>query len=138
MAEGNAAIHFIDRHLSEGRAGKAAFIDDRGTHTYDELARKVNQAGNSLLRLGVERGDRVVLCLNDSVIFPAMFFGALKVGAVPIPLNTLLTADDYTFVLRDSGAVAAIVSEPLLERIEPALLSHVASSRVIIDGDTPS
>jgi benzoate-CoA ligase family protein len=138
MTIGNAAVHFIDRHLSEGRAGKAAFIDGHGTHSYGELARTVNQAGQTLLSLGVERGDRVVLCLNDSISFPAMFFGALKIGAIPVPLNTLLSLDDYTFVLRDSGAVAAVVSEPLLERIEPALRSDVASARVLIEGPAHS
>ena len=138
MTIGNAAVHFVDRHLSEGRAGKAAFIDGHGTHSYGDLARTVNQAGQTLLSLGVERGDRVVLCLNDSLGFPAMFFGALKVGAIPVPLNTLLTPDDYTFVLRDSRAIAAVVSNPLLERIEPALRNHVASAKVLIEGPASS
>ena len=75
-----------------------------------------NQAGNLLLGLGIARGERVALCLNDCIKFPALFYGALKMGAVPVPLNTLLTTDDYAFMLRDSGAVAAIASSKLCDR----------------------
>jgi len=134
MANGNAASHFIDRHLTEGRAAKTAFIDARGRHTYSDLARLVNQAGHALRGLGVKRGDRVILCLNDSVIFPAVFFGALKIGAIPVPLNTLLTPEDYSFMLRDSAAVAAVVSAPLMERFEPALNRNIDPARVVIEG----
>ena len=88
MSTGNAAIHFIDRHISEGRASKTAFIDTRGEHTYTNLALMVSKAGHALFSLGVKRGDRVILCLNDSVSFPALFFGALKIGAIPVPINT--------------------------------------------------
>jgi benzoate-CoA ligase family protein len=134
MSTGNAASHFIDRHLSEGRAGKPAFIDSRGEHTYAELARMVNKAGRALLGLRIRRGDRIILCLNDCVSFPALFFGALKIGAIPVPINTLLTPEDYSFMLRDSGAAAAAVSAPLMERLEPALNGNIDTSRVMIEG----
>ena len=134
MSTGNAADHFIDRHLSEGRARKTAFIDSRGEHTYSDLVRLVNKAGRALLGLEVRRGGRVILCLNDSVSFPALFFGALKIGAIPVPINTLLTPEDYSFMLRDSGAAAAVVSAPLIERLEPALNGNLDSSRVMIEG----
>jgi benzoate-CoA ligase family protein len=134
MSTGNAASHFIDRHLSEGRAGKTAFIDSRGEHTYATLARMVNKAGRVLLGLEVRRGDRVILCLNDSISFPVLFFGALKIGAIPVPINTLLTPEDYSFMLRDSGAAAAAVSAPLMERLEPALNGNIDASRVMIEG----
>ncbi|HUN58081.1 MAG TPA: benzoate-CoA ligase family protein [Candidatus Binataceae bacterium] len=134
MAIGNAASHFIDRHLSEGRASKTAFVDGRGSHTYADLARMVNQAGHALRGCKLRHGDRVILCLNDSICFPALFFGALKIGAIPVPINTLLTPVDYSFMLRDSGAVAAIVSASLMERLETALSSNIDSSRVMIEG----
>jgi benzoate-CoA ligase len=134
MATGNAASHFVDRHLGEGRAGKIAFIDSRGQHSYATLAHMVNRAGHALLALGARRGDGVILCLNDSISFPALFFGALKIGAVPVPINTLLTAEDYSFMLRDSGAAAAVVSAPLIERLEPALNGNIDESRVMIEG----
>jgi benzoate-CoA ligase family protein len=134
MSTGNAVSHFVDRHLSEGHSSKAAFIDSRGEHTYGDLVLMVNKAGCALLALGVRRGDRVILCLNDSVSFPALFFGALKIGAIPVPINTLLTPEDYSFMLRDSGPVAAAVSAPLIERLEPALNSNIDASRVMIEG----
>ncbi|HEX4211134.1 MAG TPA: AMP-binding protein, partial [Candidatus Binataceae bacterium] len=130
----NAASHLIDRHLHENRAGKTAFVDGHGVHTYAALARMVNQAGHALCRLGVRRGDRVIVCLHDSLSFPAIFFGALKIGAIPVPLNTLLTPEDYSFVLSDSGAVAAVVSTPLMERLEPALNSNIENALVMIEG----
>src|SRR6185437_2036368 len=97
--DGNAAAHFIDRHLVEGRAAKIAYIDDHGAYSYAELAASVNRAGNALKRLDVEPGDRLVLCLLDGIDFVALFWGALKIGAIPIPVNTMLTADDYAFLL---------------------------------------
>jgi benzoate-CoA ligase family protein len=135
MTSGNAASHFIDRHLEEGRAFRTAFIDARGSHSYGDLAREVNQAGNLLRRRGVARGDRVALCLNDSINFPALFFGALKIGAIPVPLNTLLTSGEYAFMLRDSGAVAAIVSAPLCERFASAASGIIDHAQLLVEGD---
>jgi benzoate-CoA ligase len=134
MTSANAATHFIDRHPHEGRGGKTAFIDGGGAHSYRALARMVNQAGNVLRGLDIGRGDRVALCLNDTVNFPALFFGALKIGAVPVPLNTLLTSDDYAFMLRDSGAAAAVISASLGDRFEPAAGAIIDSERMLVEG----
>src|SRR5206468_2264139 len=84
----------------------------------------------ALRSLGVGVGDRVVLVLLDGPEFAHAFFGAIKIGAVPIPTNTLLNPADYEFILDDSGATVAVVSEPLvssLEAIRPRLrfLKHL-------------
>src|SRR5580692_9941404 len=89
----NAAVDFVDRHLVEGRGEKLAFIDDTTRLTYAGLAELVNRAGDALRALGVGQEDRVLLVLLDTVRFPALFFGAMKIGAVPVPVNTLLTAE---------------------------------------------
>src|SRR6185436_6357864 len=88
--EYNAATDFIDRHLEEGRGAKQALRDDTRSLTYAELAEQVNRAGNALRSLGVRMEQRVLLLLLDTVHFPVMFFGAIKIGAVPVPVNTLL------------------------------------------------
>src|SRR5579883_3429013 len=85
----NAASHFVDRHLGEGRGSKVAFVDDRGKYTYEELAARVNRAGNVLRQLGVEMEQRVLLCLFDTIDFPSLFWGAIKIGAVAVPANTM-------------------------------------------------
>ena len=130
----NAAHEFIDRHLAEGRGAKPAIIDDRGTTTYAELAERVNRAGNMMKSLGLGLGDRVLMLMLDTSDFVACFFGAIKLGAVPVPVNTLLTPSDYAFMLRDSRAKLALVSAPLYEKLVPALADQPFLAAVAVDG----
>ncbi len=121
----NAAVDLVDRHLPV-RGGKTAFIDDRTSLTYEQLAERVDRAANAFRKLGIEPEQRIALCLLDTVDFPVAFLGAIKAGIVPVPLNTLLTPDDYDFMLRDSRARALIVSDALYERIAPVLAGQPA------------
>ena len=91
----NAAVEFIDANLAKGRADKTAFIDASGSCTYGELAERVNRAGNALRALGAGMETRVLMCMVDDIDFPAVFWGAIKTGCVPVPINTLLTSNDY-------------------------------------------
>jgi benzoate-CoA ligase family protein len=136
--EYNAASHFIDRHLLEARDSKTAYVDDQGSYSYADLAARVNRAGNVLVSLGVEMEQRVLLCVLDGIDFVALFWGALKIGAVPVPVNTLLTPADYAFMLRDSRAKVLAVSATLLDRFEGAIASqpHLKSVVVVSDGET--
>ncbi|HEX3344517.1 MAG TPA: AMP-binding protein, partial [Polyangiaceae bacterium] len=119
--EYNAAVDFVDRHVPEGRGGKRAFVDDERSLTYGELAEGVARAGNALLgHLGVQPEQRVAMCMLDSVDFPCVFWGAIKAGVVPVPLNTLLTTADYAFLLRDCRARVLVVSDALHEKVAPA------------------
>lgn len=129
----NAATDFIDRHLVEGRGERVAFIDDAGTTTYAALAEQVNRAGNMLRDMGLRAEDRILMVMQDSVAFPALFFGAIKAGIVPVPVNTLLTTDDYAYMLRDSRAVAVFVSDVLWPTVGPATAQQPRlRSRVIV------
>ena len=110
----NAATAFIDRHVSEGRSGKVAFFHEQGQTTYAQLQELVNRTGNALLDLGVRPEQRVLCLLLDSPAFLGAFWGAMKIGAIPIPTNTMMRADDYLYFLDDSRAPVAIVSEALL------------------------
>ena len=130
----NAATHFIDRHLKEGRGGKTAFIDDRGSYTYAELASRVNRAGNVLKSLGVGMEQRVLLCLLDTIDFPALFWGAIKIGAVPVPVNTLLTPADYDYMLRDSRAQVLVVSDALAEKFRGIRVGQPHLRTVLVAG----
>ena len=135
--EYNATTHFIDRHLHEGRQDKIALIDPSGSHSYGALAEKVNRAGNALRRLGVEMETRIILCMVDTVEMVAAFWGALKIGAIPIPLNTLLTTQDYRYMIPDSRAQALIVSDVLYEKVAPLLENPPFLKNVVVSGQAP-
>ena len=133
--EYNAATEFIDANLARGRAEKTAFIDAAGSYTYGELAERVNRAGNALRALGAGMETRVLMCMLDDIDFPAMFWGAIKAGCVPVPINTLLTSNDYAHLLRDSRARIVVVSDALLDRFGPALADQPHVEQVVIAGD---
>lgn len=129
----NAATWFIDRHPAEGRGTKAAFVDRDGWLSFAGLAERVNRAGNALTGLGLHMEQRVALILPDTVDFPVMFWGAVKAGLVPIPMNTLLPATDYAYMLADSRARALIADPAVIARLTPELsglphLRHVVAA----------
>src|SRR4051794_30886268 len=117
----NAATDLVGRNLTAGRAGKTAIVDDRGSYSYRELAERVDRCADALAGIGIEMEQRVLLCLLDGIDFPTAFLGAIKAGIVPVPVNTLLTAADYDFMLHDSRARALVVSEKLLPVFAPLL-----------------
>jgi benzoate-CoA ligase family protein len=133
----NAAVDLVDRHLDEGRGDKVAFLDDTQSLTYAGLAEQVNRAGNALHALGVRLEQRVLLVMLDTVRFPALFLGAMKIGAVPVPVNTLLTADDYDELLRDSRARVLVVSAALYDKVAPILEGQPFLEHVVVDGAAP-
>jgi benzoate-CoA ligase len=132
----NAATHFVDRHLCEGRGGRVAIACGSESVTYAQLAEGVNRFGSSLREtLDVRPEERVVLLLLDGPAFAYAFFGAIKVGAVPVPVNTLWKAADYRYVLRDSGARVLVVSEELVPQIaEIARIDIPALRHIIVAG----
>jgi benzoate-CoA ligase len=127
----NAAGDLIGRNLP-ARAEKTAFIDEQGSYTYGELARRVDLAAGALRALGLHEEQRVVLGLLDTIDFPAAFLGAIKAGIVPIPVNTLFQPLDYAFILADSRAKAAIVSAELLPAYEEAARLASWTGRFIV------
>ncbi|HEY8091885.1 MAG TPA: benzoate-CoA ligase family protein [Polyangiaceae bacterium] len=134
----NAAADFVDRHVAEGRGSRRAFVDDTRTLTYAELADGVSRAGSTLLSLGVQPEQRIALCMHDSVDFPCVFWGAIRAGVVPVPLNTLLTTDDYAFMLADSRARALVVSDALHDKVAPAAAASPHRPRVVRTSELPS
>ena len=130
----NAAREFIDRNLELGRGDREAVVDDAGSYTYRQLAQRVNRAGNALRALGVGLETRVAMCLLDGIDFPSLFWGAIKIGAVPIPLNTLLTTEDYDYMLRDSRASVLVVSDALHQAFAPVLDEQPFLRTVLVSG----
>ena len=132
----NAAHDLIERNLAAGRAGKTAYIDDAGAYTYGDLAERVDRCAGAFTALGMRPEERVLLCLLDTIDFPAAFLGAIKAGIVPIAANTLLTTFDYDYMLRDSRARALVVSVQLYPAFAPLLGKHPHLRHVIVSGAT--
>jgi benzoate-CoA ligase family protein len=128
----NAAAHFLDRHVLEGRGARRVFRFAGRDVTYGELALRANRVGHALLTRGVQIEQRVLLALPDRPEFAEAFWGAMKIGAVPVPVSDALPGEELAFLLRDSRARAAIVSEAAAAEILkvrgrcPALESVVA------------
>ncbi len=114
----NVAAWFVDRNVHEGRGGKVAIECGDERVTYAQLLERANRLGNALRNLGARREQRVLLILLDSPEFLYSFFGAIKMGAVAVPTNTLLKPDDYRYLLNDTGARVAIVSGALLPQVQ--------------------
>src|SRR3954468_23394778 len=112
----NAATTYVDEHRGV-RPDAVAMRCQGKTVTYGEYARSVDRAGNAFRELGLEIEDRIVILCLDSPAFVYAFFGAIKIGAVPVPTNTLLPPRDLAYVLNDSRAVAVVVSAPLLPKV---------------------
>jgi len=126
----NVTTAFLDRHLNEGRSDKVAVYYEGKTYTYANIAELANRVGNALLNLGVDIEQRVALLLLDSPQFAAAFFGAIKIGAVSVPINTNLRPDDYVYILNDSRARTLLIHASLwqtISQIRPQLtyLKHV-------------
>ena len=113
----NAATFFVDRHLAEGRGGRPAFRTGGRTVTYAEVAESVDRCGNALVALGLEMEQRALIVLNDTPAFAAAFWGTAKLGAVAVPVNPLMTALEYEFLLNDSRARVAIVEASVAARL---------------------
>ena len=116
----NAAVQLLARNLEADRADRIAYIDDREQVTFAGLAERVDRAGNVLRGLGVQAEQRVLMVMLDTIDFIAVFLGAMKIGAVPVPVNTLLQAVDYVGLLTDSRARVLVVSDALLARLRAA------------------
>jgi 4-hydroxybenzoate-CoA ligase len=133
----NAAADMVDRHVAAGRAAKAAFIDPGETLTYGELAARTNRMANLIATYSIPRESRVALLLLDTVDFPVAFWGAIRAGVVPVCLNTLLTPEQYAYILADSRAKALFISAPLLPAVQPILGQLPFLRHVFVAGGEP-
>src|SRR5579863_3572079 len=131
----NFAADILQHNLDAGRAGKPAFIDRRQAWTYGELAARVDRFGAVLRSLSIRREERILICLLDDIDWPTAFLGAIKAGIVPVPINTLLTEDDYRFVLEDSRARLLVVSEELFGKFAASIDKTATLEHVIVAGD---
>ena len=137
---GNAVDYFLDRHEREGCGAATAFRDPSRSLSYGELANATRRFAGALRSAGVARERRIALLLLDTIDFPIAFWGAIRAGVVPVPINTLLTHDMVGYILADSRADAVAISAPLAAALLPVLQSLAELRRIIVvqpDGAAP-
>ncbi len=136
-AEFNVATWFVDRNVDEGRAGSPAFHYEDRVLSYGDVEELTNRTGNALGELDIGREDRVLMICLDAPEFIGTFWGAIKIGAVPVPVNTLMRAADWLYFLDDSRARAVVISAPLLAEAAPILGRARHLRHVLVAGGPP-
>lgn len=121
MHNQNAVAWFADRHVAEGNGARLAFQDPWRSLTYQDLQTATYRFAGALRQAGIGRERRIVLLLHDTIDFPIAFWGAIRAGVVPVPINTLLTVETVAYIVRDCRAAAVVISAPLLAALAPAL-----------------
>jgi benzoate-CoA ligase family protein len=135
----NVASHFVDRHPGEGRGDKVAFECGDERVTYRQLLERVNRLGNALKKAGIRDEERVALLLVDTPEFAYCFFGAIKIGAVAVPINTLLQPAEYEYILNDSRARIVIVSDSLLPQLQAIPKGRLRYlEKIVVSGQAPA
>src|SRR6266702_2463890 len=113
----NAATDFVDANVARGLGDKVAFTDSERSLTYAQLQANSCRFAAALKALGLREEHRVVLAFHDTVDYPVAFWGAIRAGIIPVPVNTLLTAEQYAYLLADSRAAAIVVAPPLASTV---------------------
>src|SRR4030088_3046232 len=131
----NAVTWLLDRNVDEGRGEKLAFTDTVSELSYGGLQQQSCRLANLLRRLGVRREERVAMIMLDTIDFPMVFLGAMRAGIVPVPLNTLLTSDQYAYVLADCRARVLFVSEALLPVVKEIVGRMADLEDVVVCGN---
>jgi benzoate-CoA ligase family protein len=134
----NASL-LLDQNLEAGREDKTAILCGDEIVTYSELFARACGVGAALRDLGVDRGERVLLIMDDCPWFPAAFLGAMRIGAVPVSVNPLYGPDDYPYFVDDSGARLAIVDRVCAEKVRApgiVLVDHLEPSDELAPVDT--
>jgi benzoate-CoA ligase len=139
-AQFNFAAHLIT--VNAQRLAKTALIDDAGSLSYGQLGDQVQRVAASLAASGLRREERVLLLMHDCTDWIVSFLGCLHAGIVPVAVNTLLTADDYTYMLAHSRTQAALVSAALLPTLQTAMKSAPNEVKAVYvsrpSGDLPA
>ncbi|HEY6903979.1 MAG TPA: AMP-binding protein, partial [Candidatus Acidoferrales bacterium] len=134
----NAAEYFIDRHIAEGRGNHVAIRTLNREVTYAELLQTVNRVGNALTNLGIGRGERILMVVKDCPEFFYLFWAAVKVGMIPVPLNGLAPASDFEFIIQHSKCSALFYSQEFTTTLDAALGACPLRPKVVMPIDQGS
>src|SRR5450432_897208 len=130
----NASRILFD-NLAKGRGERPALIGSGGTCSYRELCAEASRWGHGFASLGLKRGDRILMFLDDTPAYPAAFFGAVRAGFVPLLINTLTPPDLLQFYLSDSNALVAVADAEFCPRFDTTAVTGTAlHTLIVIDG----
>jgi acyl-CoA synthetase (AMP-forming)/AMP-acid ligase II len=129
----NASRILFD-NLARGNGARPALTGPAGTRTYAELCAEAAQWGNGFVSLGLKRGDRILLFLDDTPAYPAAFFGAVRAGFVPLLINTLTPPDLLQFYLSDAGASVAVADAEFASRFNEQACTDTPLHTLIVVG----
>ena len=115
----NAYSQLISPNLKRATENRTAFIDDNGRYSFLELKNAVEEVSATLVESGIKENDRLLIVMLDRFTLPVTFLASIRVGIIPILLNTLLTQDDFGYILQDSDAKWLVTSPELLDTFEP-------------------
>ncbi|MBV9863096.1 MAG: benzoate-CoA ligase family protein [Alphaproteobacteria bacterium] len=130
--DGNAVDFFVDRHIRDGGGERIAFVDPWRHLSYAALQAETGRFAAALRGAGIEREQRIALLMLDTVDFPIAFWGALRAGVIPVPINTLLPSDLVGYILEDCRAAALFVSGPLMPALAPTFPGLPGLRRIVV------
>ena len=131
----NMVSLLLERHLKPESTRKTAILSDDDVISYGRLGELTNRTGNGLSELGVGPTDRVILLLHDSPVFAAAFLGAMKIGAVPVPINVMATSHDLAYFINDSEASVVVAEEDLAGKVVPIMGECPRLKRLVVNAD---
>ena len=129
----NAYSDLIESRLKDYK-DNIAYIDDEGKYTYHELDERISNFANNIINEGFEIEDKIILCLLDTIDFPVAFLGCIKAGVIPIPVNTLLTEENYKFILNNSRAKGLIYSNELNPKLSNLISNSLFIKKTYLSG----
>jgi benzoate-CoA ligase family protein len=133
----NASRILFD-NLANGRGDRLALTGPAGTRSYAELCAEAAQWGHGFQSLGLQRGDRILMFLDDTPAYPAAFFGAVRSGFVPLLINTLTPPDLLQFYLSDSGARVAVADAEFCTRFDAVACKDTLLRTLIVVNGAPA
>lgn len=128
------ASTLLDRNLEAGRGDKVAIVWEDRRATYRDLFERTCQTACALSHLGISAGDRVLVVLDDGLSFPPIFLGAIRLGAIPIPVNPFLRPDEYPYFAQDSGATIMLLDAARAADVAPELTEASPTPRLFTTG----
>jgi benzoate-CoA ligase family protein len=127
----NASRILFD-NLGNGRGDRLALTGPAGTRSYGELCAEASKWGHGFQSLGLTRGDRILMFTDDTPVYPAAFFGAVRAGFVPLLINTLTPPDLLQFYLSDSGATIAVADAEFCARFDAVACRETALRTLVV------
>ena len=131
----NMVSWLLERHLGGDDGDRIAIVHQGGEMTYRQLGSMTNRIGNGLITLGIKPGERVIILLHDRPEFMALYLGAMKIGAVPVPINMLATTGDLEYFLRDSEASAVVMEREMFDKLRTILPEIPHLKALVMLGD---